>query len=146
MNLSELKPARGARKDRKRIGRGGSRGTTSGKGGKGQTARSGGGKGRGFEGGQTPWYRRLPKFRGFKSLNQEKYQVINLSQLAGFDQSAPVTPELMKEKGIINNVDAPVKLLARGEVKGKYLVKVHATSKKAKEMVEAAGGNVEVIG
>jgi len=146
MNLWELKPARGARKDKKRIGRGGSRGTTSGRGSKGQRARSGRGKGRGFEGGQTPWYRRLPKFRGFKSLNREEVQVINLGQLAVFESGTQVTPELLKEKGLINNIDAPIKLLAKGEVTGKYLVKVNAISQKAREMLEAAGGNVEVIG
>lgn len=135
-------------KPRKRVGRGGSRGGTSGKGNKGQKARTGGqGKLRPcFEGGQMPLYRRLPK-RGFNNFNFKKeYEIINLKQLENaFDANTVITKELLVEKGLIKNSRVMIKLLASGDITKKLSITVDASSLSAIEKVQACGGKVEVI-
>lgn len=146
MKLSDLKPAQGSKKKRKTVGRGPAcHGKTSGRGGKGQTARSGGGKAPGFEGGQTPWYRRLPKFKGFKSINRTRYTEINLDILSRFDKGSVVSPENLLERGFIKNLTKPVKVLANGKLENSLTVKMHKFTKGAKESIEKAGGKAEVI-
>ncbi len=146
MKLTDIKPAHGSRKRSKRVGRGhGCHVKTACKGSKGQNARSGGGKGPGFEGGQTPWYRRLPKYKGFKSLNKEVYSIVNLASLGCFEANETVTPELLKERNIIKDVEKPVKLLAKGALDKALTVRLHKFSEKAVEAIEAAGGKAEVI-
>ncbi|MEH7376903.1 MULTISPECIES: 50S ribosomal protein L15 [Bacillaceae] len=146
MKLHELKPAEGSRKERKRLGRGigSGQGKTAGKGHKGQNARSGGGVRLGFEGGQTPLYRRLPK-RGFTNFSRKEYAVVNLDALNRFAEGTEVTPELLIESGVVSNEKAGIKILAKGNVEKKLTVKAHKFSSAAKEAIEAAGGNTEVI-
>ena len=142
--LSKLSPAEGSTHYRKRVGRGigSGLGGYSGKGGKGQTQRSGGGIRRGFEGGQTPLHRRLPKF-GFSNVAFEtKYQIINLSQFEKV--KGEVTPETLVQAGLVKKNDL-VKILAHGELKSAVTVKAHKFSEKAKEAIEKAGGKVEVL-
>lgn len=147
MKLHELKYNEGSKKDVKRLGRGSSSGTgkTSGKGHKGQNARSGGGVRVGFEGGQLPLYRRLPK-RGFSNaMFKKKYAVINVSDLNMFDEGTTVTPELLKEMGVIKKELSGIKVLGNGEVEKKLTVRAHVFSSVAKEKIEAAGGKAEVM-
>ena len=147
MKLNELKYNEGSKKDIKRLGRGSSSGTgkTSGKGHKGQNARSGGGVRPGFEGGQLPLYRRLPK-RGFSNaLFKKEYAVINVSDLNKFDNNTTVTAELLVEMGIIKKTLSGIKVLGNGELTKKLTVKAHAFSKTAKDKIEAQGGKVEVM-
>ena len=146
MKLHELKPAEGSRKERKRVGRGIGSGTgkTAGKGHKGQNARSGGGVRPGFEGGQTPLFRRLPK-RGFTNINRKEYAIVNLDALNRFEDGTEVTPELLIETGVVSNERAGIKILAKGKVEKKLTVKAHKFSSAAKEAIEAAGGQTEVI-
>lgn len=145
MKLHELKPAEGSRKARKRLGRGigSGQGKTAGKGHKGQNARSGGGVRLGFEGGQTPLFRRLPK-RGFTNVNRKEFTIVNLDVLNQFEDGTEVTPALLKEVGAIKKASA-VKILGNGEITKKLTVKAHKFSSSAKEAIEAAGGQVEVI-
>ncbi len=146
MDLSNLKPIEGATKKRKRVGRGeaGKGGKTAGRGHKGQNSRSGGGVRPGFEGGQMPLARRLPK-RGFKNLFKKDYSIINLRDLSRLEVKGVVDAvELMKEKKI-NKAKNGVKVLGVGEVKKALTVKAHKFSKSAKEKIEAGGGKVEVI-
>ena len=147
MKLNELKYNEGSKKDIKRLGRGSSSGTgkTSGKGHKGQNARSGGGVRVGFEGGQLPLYRRLPK-RGFSNAMFKKtYAVINVSDLNMFEEGTEVTPELLKEMGIIKNQLAGIKVLGNGEIEKKLTVRAHKFSAIAKQKIEAVGGKTEVM-
>ena len=146
MKLHELKPAEGARKERKRKGRGigSGNGKTAGKGHKGQNARSGGGVRLGFEGGQTPLFRRLPK-RGFTNINRKDYTIVNLETLNRFEDGTEVTPALLIETGIISKEQSGVKILAKGNIEKKLTVKAHKFSSTAKEAIEAAGGTTEVI-
>ncbi|MFL6479373.1 MAG: 50S ribosomal protein L15 [Bacillales bacterium] len=146
MKLHELKPAEGSRKERKRLGRGigSGQGKTAGKGHKGQNARSGGGVRLGFEGGQTPLYRRLPK-RGFTNFARKEFAIVNLDALNRFEEGTEVTPELLIETGVVSNEKAGIKILAKGNVEKKLTVKAHKFSSAAKEAIEAAGGNTEVI-
>ncbi|PRT08969.1 50S ribosomal protein L15 [Bacillus thuringiensis] len=146
MKLHELKPAEGSRKVRNRVGRGigSGNGKTAGKGHKGQNARSGGGVRLGFEGGQTPLFRRLPK-RGFTNINRKEFTIVNLSTLNRFEDGTEVTPELLLETGVISKLNDGVKILASGAVEKKLTVKAHEFSSSAKEAIEAAGGSVEVI-
>ncbi len=146
MRLDELKPAEGSTFERKRIGRGIGSGTgkTSGKGHKGQNARSGGGVRPGFEGGQMPLYRRLPK-RGFTNIFAKEYVVVNVSELERFDNGTEVTAELLKETGVISKIKDGVKVLGRGELTKQLTVKVAKCSESAKEKIEKAGGKAEVI-
>lgn len=146
MKLHELKPAEGSRKERKRLGRGigSGQGKTAGKGHKGQNARSGGGVRPGFEGGQTPLFRRLPK-RGFTNFSRKEYAVVNLDALNRFEDGSEVTPELLIETGVVKNEKAGIKILAKGNVEKKLIVKAHKFSSAAKEAIAAAGGTTEVI-
>ncbi|MEJ6348108.1 MULTISPECIES: 50S ribosomal protein L15 [Holzapfeliella] len=146
MKLHELKPAEGSRKNRKRVGRGTSSGVgkTAGRGQKGQLARSGGKTRIGFEGGQMPLFRRMPK-RGFKNINRKEYAVVNLSDLNQFKEGTEVTPALLVESGLVKKELSGVKLLANGDLKVKLTIKVNKYSEAAKSAVEAAGGSIEVI-
>jgi large subunit ribosomal protein L15 len=146
MELNELKPNSGARHKRRRVCRGGKLGKTGGRGMNGQSSRSGGTKYPGFEGGQTPWYRRLPKYRGFKNPFRTEYQEISLSDLeAAFEDKATVNPESLLEKGIIKNVRSPIKVLGNGELKKSLTVNLHAFTASAKAAIEGAGGKAEVV-
>ena len=146
MKLHELKPAEGSRKVRNRVGRGTSSGNgkTSGRGQKGQKARSGGGVRLGFEGGQTPLFRRLPK-RGFQNINRKEYAVVNLETLNRFEDGQEVTAAVLVEAGIVKNEKDGIKVLANGKLERKLTVKANKFSQAAKEAIEAAGGTVEVI-
>ena len=147
MKLNELKPNEKAFKTRKRVGRGpgSGLGKTSGKGQKGQNARSGGGVRPGFEGGQLPLFRRLPK-RGFSNAKfRVRYAVINLSDLNKFEDGAVVTPELLKEMGLVKNQLDGVKVLGNGTLEKKLTVKAHKFSTTAKDAIEKMGGKAEVI-
>ncbi len=147
MKLNSIVAPEGARHDRKRVGRGvgSGLGKTSGKGHKGQNARSGGGVRPGFEGGQLPLFRRLPK-RGFKNaLFKTKYAVINLSDLDKFEEGAVVTPELLKEMGLIKKQLDGVKVLAKGTLTKKLTVKANKFSDAALREIEKIGGKAEVI-
>ena len=145
MDLSNLKAAAGSRKDRFRKGRGhgSGNGKTAGKGHKGQKARSGAPR-PGFEGGQMPLYRRLPK-RGFKNINSKIIVGINVSELERFDNDSTVSVDTLMETGIVKNPRDGVKILGNGELTKKLTVKVHAFSEGAKTKIEALGGTCEVI-
>jgi large subunit ribosomal protein L15 len=144
MKLNEIQPNLGARKSPKRLGRGDAtgHGGTSTKGHKGQKARSGGYHRRGFEGGQMPIYRKLPK-RGFTNIFRIEYSVINLDQLARLPKDAEVTAQTLVDAGMIKGTCCPVKILGRGEVKRAFVVKVQKVSSGAREKIVAAGGRVE---
>lgn len=147
MKLNSMCAPEGARQTRKRVGRGigSGLGKTSGKGHKGQNARSGGGVRPGFEGGQLPLFRRLPK-RGFKNaLFKTRYAVINLSDLEKFEDGAVVTPELLKEMGLIKQQLDGIKVLANGKLTKKITIKAHKFSDAALREIEALGGKAEVI-
>lgn len=146
MKLHELKPAEGSRKVRNRVGRGTSSGNgkTAGRGQKGQKARSGGKVRLGFEGGQTPLFRRMPK-RGFNNINRKEYAIVNLETLNKFEDGAEVTPALMVEAGIVKNEKDGVKVLGNGELNKKLTVKANKFSASAKAAIEAAGGQAEVM-
>lgn len=148
MKLHELKPAEGSKHALKRKGRGpgSGLGKTAGKGHKGQKARSGGGKGPGFEGGQTPIQRRLPK-RGFTNHHfKTLYSVVSLDTLERFDAGTVVTPELLVESGYVKQMkNGGVKVLNNGTLTKALAVKVNACSQGAREKIEAAGGSIEVI-
>ena len=147
MDLSNLQPAEGSKHSdnfRRGRGHGSGNGKTAGKGHKGQKARSGGSIRLGFEGGQMPLYRRLPK-RGFKNRNTKEIVGINVSYLERFDNGATVTVDTLVESGIIKKVADGVKILGNGDITKKLTVKVNAVSKSAAEKIEALGGTVEVI-
>lgn len=147
MELNELKYTKGSTKNNKRVGRGTSsgHGKTSGRGQKGQNARSGGGVRIGFEGGQNPLVFRVAK-RGFSNYNFEtKYATINLSDLERFNDGAEVTPELLKEMGLVKKQLDGIKVLGNGKLTKKLTVKANKFSKSAKEAIEKVGGKVEVI-
>ena len=147
MKLNTMYAPEGATKTRKRVGRGtgSGLGKTSGKGHKGQNARSGGGVRPGFEGGQLPLFRRLPK-RGFtNAMFKTTYAVLNLDDLNKFENNATVTPELLKEMGILKNQLNGVKILGNGTLEKKLTVQANQFSKKAKEEIEKLGGKAEVI-
>jgi large subunit ribosomal protein L15 len=146
MRLEELKPSKGARKKAKRVGRGpgSGHGKTSTKGHKGQKARSGGVKGPGFEGGQMPLQRRIPK-RGFTNIFRKEYSVVNVADLATLGGKDPITPEVLLEKGLIRNMKDGVKVLGMGDLKAQIVVRAHKFSKSASDKIQAAGGKAEVI-
>ena len=146
MKLHELQPAEGSRKERNRVGRGqgSGNGKTAGRGSKGQKARSGGGVRLGFEGGQTPLFRRIPK-RGFQNINRKEYAVVNLETLNRFEDGQEVTAAVLVEAGIVKNERDGIKVLANGKLERKLTVKANKFSQAAKEAIEAAGGTVEVI-
>ena len=147
MKLHTMHPAEGAKTTRKRVGRGigSGLGKTSGKGHKGQNARSGGGVRPGFEGGQLPLFRRLPK-RGFSNAKfKTEYAVINLSDLNKFEDGAVVTPELLKEMGLVKQQLDGIKVLGNGKLEKKLVVKAHKFSNVAQEQIEKLGGKAEVL-
>lgn len=146
MKLHELKYTEGARQDSKRLGRGqgSGQGKTAGKGHKGQGARSGGGVALGFEGGQTPIYRRIPK-RGFTNVNRVEYAIVNVEQLNRFENGVEVSPELLIEAGLVKKEYNGIKILGVGTLGKKLTVKAHKFSKSAVTLIEQAGGKVEVI-
>ncbi|HMB16146.1 MAG TPA: 50S ribosomal protein L15 [Pelovirga sp.] len=146
MDLSQLKPAPGSTKNKKRIGRGPGSGTgkTSGKGHKGQKARSGGSIKPGFEGGQMPLQRRLPK-RGFTSINKKDFNLINLRDLDCFDAETTINLELYGKAGLVKKMKDGIKILADGELSKPLTVQAHKFSRAAIDKIEAAGGKAEVI-
>ncbi|MBI4525118.1 MAG: 50S ribosomal protein L15 [Deltaproteobacteria bacterium] len=146
MKLNNLGVAPGSKKKKKRVGRGdgSGHGKTSCRGHKGQGARAGGGTRPGFEGGQMPLQRRVPK-RGFNNPFRTLREVVNLGRLEMFPSGTEVTPELMRERGIIHGKNPTVKILADGSLKKTLTVKAHAFSTKAKEIIEAQGGRAELI-
>jgi large subunit ribosomal protein L15 len=147
-DLSKLKPAEGAKHAKKRVGRGQGtgQGVQAGRGHKGAKSRSGFKFKRGFEGGQMPLHRRIPK-RGFHNPFRTEYAVVNLDTLAArFDDGTVVTPELLRERGVITNARQPIKVLARGDIGKKLTVHAHKFSGKAAEKIAAAGGATEVLG
>ncbi len=146
MDLSQLKPPAGALKKRKRIGRGdgSGHGGTSTKGHKGQKARSGGKVRRGFEGGQMPLARRLPK-RGFRNVFRKEVVIVNLDQLKVFPKDAVIDTASLLESGILKKAGDALKVLGKGSVNAPLKLKVNMISRVAKEKIEAAGGSVEVI-
>ncbi len=146
MRLHELRPPEGARKAAKRKGRGmaSGLGKTSGRGQKGQRSRSGSGVRRGFEGGQMPYFQRLPK-RGFTNIFKQKWNIVNLDDLNVFEAGTIVTQELLVEAGVLKNVRDPLKVLGDGELDRKLEIHAHRFSKQAQSKIEAAGGKAEVI-
>jgi large subunit ribosomal protein L15 len=147
MDLSNLKPPKGAKHSKKRIGRGqgSGQGKTAGRGHKGAKSRSGFKFKRGFEGGQMPLHRRVPK-RGFHNHFRVQYEVVNLDLLgAKFDAGTVVTPELLREHGLVAGGDRPIKILARGDVGKALTVRAHKFSGKASEKLKAAGGTAETV-
>ncbi|MDY6873104.1 MAG: 50S ribosomal protein L15 [Chloroflexota bacterium] len=149
MELHDLKPNKGARRDRKRVGRGtaAGQGKTCGRGMKGQNARAGGGVPLYHQGGNLPFYRKLPFKRGegFTVLDRVDYEEVNLEDLADFSADAEITPEVLADAGLINGPDMPVKILGRGDVSVALKVKTHKISKSAQGKIEGAGGSVELI-
>ena len=148
MRQHELRAPKGARKARRRVGRGISagQGKTAGKGTKGQLARSGPGLPGWFEGGQTPIHMRIPKMRGFKNTRfRTSYVGVNVGRLGDYAVDGTVTPETLAAKGL-TRADAHVKILADGDIKGSYEVHAHAVSAAAREKIESAGGSIVIIG
>jgi len=146
MKLNELKYVEGARFTTKRLGRGqgSGQGKTAGKGNKGQNARSGGGVAIGFEGGQTPLWRRLPK-RGFSNVNRKEYAIVNVGLLNKFDNGTEVTPVILKNSGLVRQSLDGVRILGQGKLEKTLTVKAHKFSKSAVKAIEDAGGKAEVI-
>jgi len=147
MKLHDLKPAPGAKKRRKRIGRGpgSGHGKTATKGHKGLLARSGGGKRPGFEGGQMPLIRRLPKF-GFTNPFRTEYAVVNVRSFENWSGGETVTPQAMVDAGLVKRKTLPIKILGTGALKRSLVIQAHKFSKSAEQKIQAAGGRVEVIG
>ena len=148
MDLSNLKPSEGSKKNKKRVGRGHGtgQGAQAGRGHKGAQSRSGFKFKRGFEGGQMPLHRRIPK-RGFHNAFRVEYAVVNLDTLAErFDAGTVVTPDLLRERGLVHGASRQIKVLARGDIAKKLTVRAHKFSGKAAEKIAAAGGAAEVLG
>ena len=148
MRQNELSPAPGSKKGRKRVGRGDSsgHGTYSGRGVKGQKSRSGYKIRPGFEGGQLPLIKRLPRKRGFVNIFRTEYNVININKLNMFESGSEVTPERLVAAGLVKSLRHPVKILAEGDINHPLVVKAHKFSSAAKVKIEAAGGSVEEVG
>ncbi len=148
MLAHELRPPKGSKHARKRVGRGNAsgHGTYSGRGVKGQKARAGHKPKLGFEGGQTRLIKRLPRRRGFTNIFRKEYSAVNLRDLERFDAGTEVTPELLKKSGVLRTLRQPVKVLATGDLTKALTVKVHKFSTTAKEKIEAAGGTAQEIG
>lgn len=145
--LHQLKPAPGAVKKKKRIGRGiaSGYGTTAGRGTKGQLSRAGGGKGPGFEGGRMAIIRKIPRLPGFRNPFKVVYQVVSIERLNQFKEKSTVDPKALFEAGVVKKLTRPVKILSDGKLEKALTIKAHAYSKKAKEAIEKAGGKAEVI-
>jgi len=147
MQQHHLRPPKGAKRNRKRIGRGDGSGNGSfaGKGMKGQKSRSGGGVRLGFEGGQLPLIKKLPKMRGFTNIFRKEYSIVNLRQLAGFPAKSSVTPQALAENGVVKSAKDSIKVLGTGELDVPLEVAAHKFSRSAREKIEAAGGSVRLI-
>lgn len=146
MKLHELRPAKGSVKNKKRVGRGtgSGLGTTAGRGMNGQNSRSGGGTRPGFEGGQMPLFRRIPK-RGFTNRNKKQWAIVNIEDLNAFENDTVITPELLIETGLVKKLDDGLKILGNGELEKKLTVKANKFTQSALTKIEAAGGKAEVI-
>jgi large subunit ribosomal protein L15 len=146
LSINTLKPAPGANRNNKRVGRGmgSGHGKTATRGYNGQLSRAGASMRPGFEGGQMPLYRRLPK-RGFTNIFRKEYVAVNLEKLATFEAGAQVTPEVLKSSGIVRNIRDGVKILGAGELKNAIHVRAHKFSKSAVEKIQKVGGDIEVI-
>ncbi len=147
MELHDLKPRPNSKKERKRVGRGiaAGQGKSAGRGTKGYHSRSGSGGKLYFQGGDLPFFRRLPMKRGFTNVNRSSWQEVNLDQLEGFDAEAEISPATLLEAGLIDSLEDPVVLLGNGDVDREFKVRVHRVSGSAKDKVEAAGGSVEIL-
>jgi large subunit ribosomal protein L15 len=147
LNLTDLKPNKGANRDRTRVGRGhgSGKGKTAGRGTKGQNARAGGGVRIGFEGGQLPIQKRMPYKRGFTNIYRTPWEVVNLGALEALEVDGPITPELLAEYGLIRGTQFPVKILATGDLSRSVEVHAHAFSGSAKERIEAQGGSATIV-
>jgi len=148
MKLHDLRAPRGARRPRKRVGRGdgSGHGSFSGRGMKGQNSRSGGGVRPGFEGGQLPLARALPKMRGFTNIFKKKFSIVNVASLARFMADGEVNPRRLAEEGIVRDANTPVKILGRGDLSIALTVEAHKFSESARRKIEAAGGTAKEIG
>lgn len=146
MQLHTLKPVAGSRKERNRVGRGqgSGNGKTAGRGQRGQKQRSGGGVRLGFEGGQQPLFRRLPK-RGFSNINRKDYAIVNLDQLNRFEDGTEITPALLVESGVVKSEKSGIKVLGNGSLEKKLTIQAHKFSASAIEAIEGKGGTHEVI-
>ncbi len=146
LSINTLKPARGANRKNKRVGRGmgSGHGKTSARGYNGQFSRSGASMRPGFEGGQMPLHRRLPK-RGFNNLFRTEYAIVNLKKLAAFEAGAQVDPEVLKSRGILKNLRDGLKVLGAGDLQNALHIKAHKFSKSAVEKIQKVGGTIEVI-
>ena len=146
MKIHELRPAKGSTKNRKRVGRGSGsgHGKTSCRGSKGANARAGGGLPPGFEGGQMPLARRLPK-RGFTNIFKRHYAVVNIRDLERFARDSVVDVKALRDSGLVKQLQAGIKLLGEGSIQHPLTVKVHACSRSAQQKIEAAGGKVETV-
>jgi len=147
LNLNDLRPSEGARKSKKRVGRGtgSGHGKTSGRGTKGQNSRSGPGVRLGFEGGQLPIQKRMPYKRGFTNIYKTPWEVVNIDRIVELEFEGSVTPEALYERGVIRGLEFPVKILGDGELSTALTVSAHAFSKSAKERIEGAGGSVTTL-
>jgi len=149
MKLNDLQPNLGSKKNRKRVGRGtgSGQGKTSGRGTKGQSSRAGSGGHLYRQGGNLPFFRRLPFLRGygFTPPNRVEFCEVNLEKLAAFSANAEITPESLLDANLIHNLRTPVAILGRGEIKNPLKVRVHRVTQSAREKIEAAGGSVEII-
>lgn len=146
MRLHELKPSPGSRTSPKRVGRGTGSGSgkTASRGHKGQKARSGGGVRRGFEGGQMPLFQRLPK-RGFTNIFRKELSEVNVETLNRFEAGTVVTPQLLKDTGLVKSLKTGIKILGNGDLEKELIVQAHRFSAQAREKIETAGGRAEVI-
>jgi large subunit ribosomal protein L15 len=146
MKIHDLAPAEGSRKNRKRVGRGpgSGHGKTACRGHKGQNSRSGGGVRPGFEGGQMPIHRRLPK-RGFTNIFKKEYLLVNLDDLKGYEENKIIDREMLEAAGIVKKKSAGIKLLGRGDIDTPMVIKVDKVSRSARAKIEAAGGKVEMV-
>lgn len=146
LELHGLRPAKGANRKRKRVGRGpgSGHGKTAGRGHKGQKSRSGYSQRAGFEGGQMPLYRRVPK-RGFTNIFAKQFAVLNVKDLNRFDEGTTISPEFLMEQGVVRKLGDGLRILGQGEVTKKLMVRAHHFSKSAAEKIQQAGGSVEVI-
>ncbi len=147
ISIDDLRPDKGARTSKRRLGRGhgSGRGKTAGRGTKGQNSRSGGGVRPGFEGGQLPIQKRMPYKRGFTNVWRTQWETVNVDRLAELSVDGPITPEVLVEAGLVRSTRFPVKVLGNGELGTALTVKAHAFSKSAKEQIEGAGGTVETL-
>lgn len=147
LKLHDLKPSKGANRKRKRIGRGPGSGSgkTAGKGHKGQKSRSGYSQKIGFEGGQMPLYRRLPK-RGFRNIFAKKYAIVNVQDLNCFEEGTTVTPVMVQEQGLIKKIHSGLRILGQGKLEKKLTVQAHHFTQSARQKIEEVGGSIEVLG